>query len=91
MKDIDIGHIDGLIGVVGGQLRREEVCASGVAIGAISMIALLVDVVRGERPIRVESVLNAAGDVDCIGRPVSGVNDVSRAARRTAGNAARVF
>ena len=55
------------------------------------MVALLVGVVGAEEPATVEGVFDASGGVDSVGSLVIGRDDVARAARGIAGDAAGVF
>ena len=55
------------------------------------MVALLVDVVRAERPVKAEGMLHAAGDVNRIRCSISGVDNVGCSTTCTTWNAAGIL
>ena len=64
-----------------------QVRAAGIGEGAVSMNAVLVDIIGAHQPLIVESVLHAAGNMNGVGRFVRGANHISRG-RVAAGQAA---
>ena len=77
MEDVDVGDVGGLVVCIGlRELRSEEIDAAGVAVGAIGMVALLVNVVGAERPVAGEGVLHAARDVNRVRGLVGGIDQV---------------
>src|SRR5580700_12199235 len=68
-EHIDVRHDIPLIGDIRrGDERGEQVGAAAVGEGAVAVIALLVYVICTGQPMFVESVLNAAGGMNGVGR-----------------------
>ena len=65
VKNVHAGH-DGLLvdRVGGGNQRSEKIVAAAITVSTVAMIALLVRVVSADRPVFIEGMLNAPGNVD---------------------------
>ena len=81
LEHIHVGHhvrlIGGIVWVRGGNERSEQVGAAAIGEAAVSVIALLVNVVGAHQPMFVESVLHAAGRMNGVGRLVRRADQIT--------------
>ena len=89
VEDVHIRNIGRLKRIARGKLRRKQVGAARVAVRAVGVVALLVNVIGAQCPVGAERMLHATRRVNRIRRPVVGSDQFSRPALSVARNASR--